>query len=179
MHARTIRIAGSLLAGLMWMETGYALDDRTEHWMSVDTIAQTHLTPEALATFLRRAFTSTTDDALFGVPDYWQAPEEFLARRAGDCEDFALLAQAVLTRQGHDAFVLSLYRPGGSGHTVCVVRQPGKFLVFDEGRLRAYRAATVEALLDTIGAWTYAAIARRTGTRGAPLRLITNPAVRL
>ncbi|MCG8592527.1 MAG: transglutaminase-like cysteine peptidase [Proteobacteria bacterium] len=42
-----------------------------------------------------------SDERLFGEADYWQTPAATEARRAGDCEDFALWAWVQLLRQGY------------------------------------------------------------------------------
>ena len=81
-------------------------------------LANTYTTPKAIAGFLRRAFTFKRDADLFGMEDRWQSPEEFLARKVGDCEDYALLAQALLRRNGIEAYIVSLFGHEGYAHTV-------------------------------------------------------------
>lgn len=41
-----------------------------------------------------------SDLELYGVPDYWATPVEFLARGAGDCEDFAIAKFFTLKAMG-------------------------------------------------------------------------------
>lgn len=48
------------------------------------------------------------DEATYGKLDYWATPEETLARRSGDCEDFAILKMAALVEAGVPATSMSL-----------------------------------------------------------------------
>jgi predicted transglutaminase-like cysteine proteinase len=48
------------------------------------------------------------DSATYGRLDYWASPEETLRRRAGDCEDFAILKMAALLQAGVPASSMSL-----------------------------------------------------------------------
>ncbi len=142
----------------------------------LDQLAAQHTTPKSIAKMLRREFTFVRDQDLFGEVDYWQAPEEFLARRAGDCEDYALMAQALLLRNGYDAYVFSLFGEGGYAHTVAVFRDAhGKLNVINQGKLRSYRASSFEELAgDLYPAWTFGCIAERDGTRGRMLFQVVN-----
>jgi len=144
--------------------------------LSIESIVLAYPTPKGLAQFLRQAITFTTDEELFGEPDHWQAPEEFLARRAGDCEDYALFAQAVLQRQGIEAHVLSVFGEEGYAHTVCAFRQSGCYHVLNQDRVQACGAKTLEALAwQLYRGWTYGALSRLTGTRGEAVRTFYNP----
>lgn len=144
--------------------------------LTIESLARTYTTPKALARFLQQAITFKTDEELFGEADYWQTPEEFLARRAGDCEDYALFVQKVLQRQGIEAHVLSLFGEDGYAHTVCVFRDSGRYQVFNQDRLRTYRANTLDELAWRLyQGWTYGALSRHTGTRGEAIHLIHNP----
>lgn len=142
----------------------------------VITLAQRYPTPEVLARFLKKEIKFQEDKRLFGQPDYWQDPEEFLAHRAGDCEDYALLAQAVLTLQGKEAFLFSLYGPEGYAHTICVFVEAGRYNVINEDRVIRYRANSLEELAALLNpAWRWAAVAEKTGHRGRSVREIRNP----
>ena len=48
------------------------------------------------------------DSAVYGKFDYWAEPSEILDRRAGDCEDFAILKMTALLRAGIPAQSMSL-----------------------------------------------------------------------
>ncbi|MFZ2207557.1 MAG: transglutaminase-like cysteine peptidase [Porticoccaceae bacterium] len=43
-----------------------------------------------------------TDQEVYGVPDYWATPTEFITRDAGDCEDFAIAKYFTLKAMGVD-----------------------------------------------------------------------------
>lgn len=47
-----------------------------------------------------------SDKTLFGKEEYWQPPEEFERRKAGDCEDFSLWTWRQLVEMGSDARVV-------------------------------------------------------------------------
>ena len=139
----------------------------------LETLSRTCPTPESLARFFQEQITFQEDIRLFGEVDYWQAPEEFLSRRAGDCEDYALLAQAVLRRLGFEAFVFSLYGENGYAHTVCVFTQDGRYDVINEDRLLRLEAGSLEEVATQLyPQWTWAAVAERSGTRGRGIRFI-------
>jgi predicted transglutaminase-like cysteine proteinase len=66
---------------------------------------------EAIKLINRRVnaeITYRTDKALWGKADYWATPAEIIAKRAGDCEDFAIAKMAVLRKAGFDASQLQL-----------------------------------------------------------------------
>jgi hypothetical protein len=142
----------------------------------LDHTASLHTTPKAIVRFLRDEFKFQPDAELFGAPDRWQAPEEFLARRIGDCEDYALLAEALLRRNGIEAFALSVFGDQGYSHTVAVfLEEDGRYSVINQGKLRHVRAASLEALAAYLyPAWTEAAVVRQDGTRGRIEHRIVN-----
>ena len=142
----------------------------------LDQWAQTYTTPKAVAAFLRDHFTFKRDEDLFGAADYWQAPEEFAARKRGDCEDYALLAQALLARNWITAYVFSLFGDDGYAHTVCVfVDEHGRYGVINQDQVRYYRAPSLEALASQMHpGWTFGGIVEQDGTRGRMVREITN-----
>jgi hypothetical protein len=58
-----------------------------------------------------------SDKELFGKRDYWQPPDEFEKRKAGDCEDFALWTWRQLLNMGYDArFIGGSAGRYGDGH---------------------------------------------------------------
>ena len=134
----------------------------------LDELAHRYTTPNAIASFLRQEFTFTRDADLFGEADHWQSPEEFVARRQGDCEDFAMLARELLIRNWIKAYAVSVYGAGGYAHTVCVFVDPqGWYNVIDQGTVRNYHAQSLEALASQLApGWTAAGITESDGTRG-------------
>lgn len=57
---------------------------------------------------INRAIAYKKDSAVYSRLDYWAKPSEILERRAGDCEDFAILKMAALLRAGIPAQSMSL-----------------------------------------------------------------------
>jgi predicted transglutaminase-like cysteine proteinase len=55
-------------------------------------------TPKDVIVWVRRNVSYQRDSE-----DYWQSPAETLNRKAGDCEDFAILARALLIGAGFDS----------------------------------------------------------------------------
>ena len=137
-------------------------------------VAVSHSTPESVAAFLRTEFIFQRDEEQFGEIDHWQSPEEFLQRRVGDCEDYALLAQALLRRNGIEAYVFSLFGAQGYAHTVSVfVDEQGRYNVINQGKLQRTRAVSLEGVAAALNpAWTRGMIAEQDGTRGRIVREI-------
>jgi predicted transglutaminase-like cysteine proteinase len=75
------------------------------------------------------------DSATYGKLDYWAEPEETLARRAGDCEDFAILKMTALLQSGIPASSMSLVvlqdRKRGVFHAVLSVSTSSGTFVLD------------------------------------------------
>ncbi len=70
-----------------------------------------------------------TDQEIYGVPERWAYPTT-----EGDCEDFALLKQYMLEREGfpRSALLLTVVRqPNGEGHAVLTVRTDRGDVVLD------------------------------------------------
>lgn len=175
MPLRRVRpIAGLLLACLFGL--GMAPAACTEGTLSpgVPGVARLYSTPEQLADFLREQMTFREDKELFGRRDYWQSPEEFLRRREGDCEDYALLVQAVLERQGREAWVFSLYGPGYA-HTVCIFREGGYYHIFNQDKVIRCKASSLEKAASILcPRWSWGAVARRFGRRGRAVQRFRN-----
>ena len=57
---------------------------------------------------INRAIAYKKDSVVYGKFDYWAKPSEILERRAGDCEDFAILKMTALLRAGIPAQSMSL-----------------------------------------------------------------------
>lgn len=71
-----------------------------------------------------------SDLEVHGKREYWQDPEETLKRRTGDCEDFAILAKAALTKLGYRPFLLGVFPERGVGHVVCCYLEPKRLLYY-------------------------------------------------
>lgn len=65
--------------------------------------------------------------------DKWQTPEETLDLHKGDCDDFSILAKAVLEKMGFNPFLFGVYEWEGhkrwekKGHLVVVFYQKGRY----------------------------------------------------
>ena len=55
---------------------------------------------QAVNQFFNRRMRFTTDQATWGVPDYWATPLEFMRQAQGDCEDFAIAKYVSLLMLG-------------------------------------------------------------------------------
>lgn len=67
--------------------------------------------------------------------DVWASPEETLAKRGGDCEDFAFLNAAVLGALGYDASVIAFGVGQMERHAICLFVKDGCFFWFDNDAL--------------------------------------------
>ena len=129
-------------------------------------LSATYATPEAVARFLQTQVRYHHDRQLFGRNEYWQTPEELLARKAGDCEDYALLAVELLRRQGIEAQVVSVFGEGYA-HTVCVFRDGGRYHLINLGELVRLNARTLEEVASYLNpSWTLAGVMDQLGTIG-------------
>jgi len=84
--------------------------------------------------------------------NYWQAPHETLAKKAGDCEDYAFLAQALLSEIGIPSKVISIqYKEGyeKKGHAICVFDYNGAYRFFSDSVLKESSAFSIEQLVET------------------------------
>jgi hypothetical protein len=81
-----------------------------------------NLTPELLARrFARFAFQFQAAV---------QEPEEFLRRRAGDCDDFAILAAMLLRERGYTPRLIAVRMPA-EVHVVCYISEIGGYLDYN------------------------------------------------
>jgi hypothetical protein len=64
-----------------------------------------------------------------------QAPDEFLSRRVGDCDDFAIAACTVLRMRGYHTHLVLVRMEGRVAHAVCYVEESCAYLDYNN---RAY-----------------------------------------
>jgi hypothetical protein len=83
---------------------------------------QKDLTPEKLI----RSFSGFT----FELNAQPQAPETFLLRKRGDCDDFATLASRILSERGYQTKLVVVMMHEQT-HVVCYVKEAGGFLDFN------------------------------------------------
>jgi predicted transglutaminase-like cysteine proteinase len=70
---------------------------------------------ESINTYVNTLLSYTTD----GTKDHWQTLAESLARKIGDCEDYACAKFHLLHNAGYDPYLMACYINGES-HMVCV-----------------------------------------------------------
>ena len=82
--------------------------------------------------------------------DYWQGPDETLAKKDGDCEDYAFLVQALLNEIGIKSKVVAVtYTEGArrSGHAICVFQYGVGYTYFSCGVLKELSSFSMEQLV--------------------------------
>ena len=86
------------------------------------------------------------DKALYGRPDYWASAPQTLRRRAGDCEDIAILKYHLLARAGvpRDTMFLTVARDlaRNADHAVLVVRIEGRYWLLDNAAAQLIDASS-------------------------------------
>lgn len=81
------------------------------------------MTPKKFASYFSE-FTYTYRETI-------QTPEEFLARRDGDCDDYAVLADVVLAKHGYTTRLIHVRLAGLVAHVVCYVVEDRVYLDFN------------------------------------------------
>lgn len=100
------------------------------------------------------------DRDLWGREDYWAAPQETWIRRAGDCEDLALLKRAALLELGvpdrHLALIVGK-QANGRDHAMLGVWHAGQWIMLDDADtpLRASEIVDFEPVISLIGQRTF------------------------
>ena len=116
---------------------------------SLESLAQEFHNPKDLAHFMWRHFQFDYDQNQFGQEEYWQSPEELLANRNGDCEDFAIFAHEILKYMGQPSVILSIYGDRFS-HAVCIFKHGGEYQIFDGASLVKSKAGSLTELTSEI-----------------------------
>jgi hypothetical protein len=101
-------------------------------------------TPQALANWLSSEFSYRME-----LLDQWQEPQETIDSRAGDCEDFAILVSALLTRLGipNDVIILK-FRDLNIAHAVCLWRdEDGSYNFISNGELKRTGKRHIESAI--------------------------------
>lgn len=106
--------------------------------------------PEELARWLHNEFTYE-----FQFPNHKQTLDETLSRRAGDCEDFALLSQAVLNRIGvKNDIIIVKFRQLSIMHAVCMFKQGAKYsLISNREIVRTHGRSINEGITEVFPDW--------------------------
>lgn len=83
--------------------------------------------PFTLYEYMRANFTYQSEAV--GVDD-WKEPARTAKDKGGDCEDFALYAEKVLTNLGYDAKAIAIKGRDKFFHAICIVKVDGKYRYF-------------------------------------------------
>jgi Transglutaminase-like superfamily len=130
--------------------------------------------PDAVATFMRRKFTFRHDEELYGVPEYFATPQEFLTRGAGDCDDWAWFAAEALRERGFATWLMSVWRPepddaGNTGHMVAAyLTREGWSYVSSDGHVPAHASSIAGLAAAVSPKWDGVSIWRFTGVHHGP-----------
>jgi predicted transglutaminase-like cysteine proteinase len=92
---------------------------------------------------VNRAISPVSDEAQWGVPDYWSAPFETLRSGRGDCEDYAIvkylaLLEAGISKDDVKIVILKNVFPN-EDHAVLAVRVDFEWLILDNRTLTLVR----------------------------------------
>lgn len=120
----------------------------TKYLEVVGTIRSQFNTPETLSKWLKSNIHYESDRT---GDDNWQAPHETLAKKAGDCEDYAILAQALLSEIGIPSqIIMVVYGKGykGKAHALCVFKRNGAYEYLSGSYLHKSGAFALEGIMD-------------------------------
>ncbi|HWA87899.1 MAG TPA: transglutaminase-like domain-containing protein [Opitutus sp.] len=78
-----------------------------------------------------KRFASNFDDFDFEAHDEVQAPDEFLGSRKGDCDDYAILADYVLSRKNYHTRLIFIRLVGRVAHAICYVNEDRAYLDYN------------------------------------------------
>lgn len=109
---------------------------------SLETASSFIHQPQELAIWLSQGFKYEGE-----MPDYWQTAQETLNLRKGDCEDFAILSQAVLARLGINSSILIIkFKDLKQSHAICVWKDEQSFYnIISNRKLMQTKARTIKA----------------------------------
>ncbi|MFW5712007.1 MAG: WYL domain-containing protein [Spirochaetota bacterium] len=103
---------------LFYQRTGLTNGQLLARYMGADTDRNGHLSWPEVEAFQRQTYRLFT----YRANQRALPPDEFLARRGGDCEDFALYTCGLLEFWGWNCKVACFFPPGGgSGHAIAMV----------------------------------------------------------
>ncbi|KRB31103.1 MULTISPECIES: transglutaminase-like cysteine peptidase [Mesorhizobium] len=118
--------------------TGSACDGKNSIFTAIVNVAKDKRFIDKLSfinSSVNHAIAYKKDSVVYGKLDYWAKPSETLERRAGDCEDFAILKMAALLRAGIPAQSMSLVvlqdRKRGFFHAVLSVSTGSGVFILD------------------------------------------------
>jgi hypothetical protein len=116
---RKRRISHYALTAAIWTVAFTPLNATT----AAQLLSDPKLTPKQFAAYFE------TFEYEFGSEV--QSPSEFLSRRKGDCDDYAILADHVLKRNGYATRLIHVRVVGRIAHAVCYVTESGAYLDYN------------------------------------------------
>jgi len=102
-------------------------------------------TPAQVSQWFRSEFRYETE-----MPDRWQPAEETVDVKKGDCEDFAILAQAVLKRLNipSEILVINFKDLPNQAHSVCIFKNGEFYSLISNQELIQTHASAIEAAIE-------------------------------
>lgn len=88
---------------------------------------------EMYALYLRTNFEYKYEENLYGYHEQYKSPTTTLTDKGGDCEDFAILSNKVLTNLEYESYIITIKRKGHTMlHVICVFKDNhGMWRVFN------------------------------------------------
>lgn len=114
-----------------------------------------------------KRFANHFENFAYEFVPYVQYPEVFLRRRAGDCDDYAILADHILREKGYQTRIVHVSLLGSDiGHAVCYVDDDRVYLDYNNRRFffnltrceRSIRAIATKVAKSFERNWTTAAV---------------------
>lgn len=107
--------AGAVLMVALFFSTAWA--------QNLPVIPASINTPQAMAGWFEQEFRYQRI-----IPDFRQSAEELLKSKSGDCDDFAVLAQEILSGMGIKSQVLIIKFKGlADAHAICVFKEGNSY----------------------------------------------------
>jgi len=114
-------------------------------------------TPEQLSIWMHENLTYQSE----GLSDVWKTPQQTISDKNGDCEDMAILSQAVLADLKIESQLIYIrYAPLEFGHVICIYKTfEGTYNIFDNQYLfKTSYTSRKEVLDNNYSKWRKSAI---------------------
>ncbi|MBR9681678.1 MAG: transglutaminase domain-containing protein [Candidatus Altiarchaeota archaeon] len=103
--------------------------------------------------WLRTYFHYAEDQVNFGIGDYWSWPNETLALRRGDCEDWTTTFLSILDNARPSAKCYGLLAGVPTGHVFAMCNFDHQFYIFDQGFRKSKDGSAAYLIRDYAGVW--------------------------
>jgi len=115
---------------------------------------------KGLSIWLKNNFVYMSDKDSTGKKEYWKTPKETMNDKNGDCEDFAFLANYILTDLHYESYVFVVFAQyflkESYVHAICVFKDKDQLRYFSNNKLCPYGFNNLEELINSVDAnWTY------------------------